>query len=107
MNDEMFAELEASLKEGMAILRGEIPPARVFEYGAPDVKSIRQDLQLTQHQFAALMGISIRTLQNWEQKRRVPEGPARVLLMVAARHPQAVLDVVKTGAGNKGDLKSF
>jgi putative transcriptional regulator len=99
MNDEMFAELEASLKEGVEILRGEIPPTRVFEYGTPDVKSIRKELELTQHQFAALMGISVRTLQNWEQKRRIPEGPARILLMVAARHPQAVLDVVKTRSG--------
>jgi putative transcriptional regulator len=106
MNEEMFAELEASLKEGMAILRGEIPPARVFEYDVPDVKAIRQDLNLTQHQFAALMGISVRTLQNWEQKRRVPEGPARVLLMVAAKHPQAVLDAVKTEARTKGITRS-
>ncbi len=106
MNEEMFAELEASLKEGMAILRGEISPARVFEYDTPDVKAIRKELNLTQHQFAALMGISVRTLQNWEQNGRAPEGPARVLLMVAARHPQAVLDAVKSAMGNKGSLKA-
>ena len=41
-----------------------------------------------------MMGVSVRTLQNWEQGRRVPDGPARVLLQVAARHPQAVLDTV-------------
>jgi len=94
MDDEMFAELEASLKEGMEILRGEKPPSRTFAYDAPDVKTIREGLKLTQRQFASLLGISARTLQNWEQGHRVPEGPARVLLMVAAKNPQAVLDAV-------------
>jgi putative transcriptional regulator len=42
------------------------------------------------------LGISVRTLRNWEQGRRVPEGPARVLLQVVAKHPEAVLDVVHT-----------
>ncbi len=97
MDDQMFAELEASLKDGMAILRGEEKPSRVFTFEAPDVKAIREILKLTQQQFAAMMGISIRTLQNWEQGRRVPEGPARVLLMVAAHNPQAVLDAVQAG----------
>ncbi len=105
MDEQMFAELEASLKEGMAILRGEEKPSRTFTFEAPDVKAIRETLKLTQQQFAALMGISLRTLQNWEQGRRVPEGPARVLLMVAARNPQAVLDAVwagKSDATNHG-----
>jgi putative transcriptional regulator len=97
MDDEMFSELEASLKEGMAILRGEDKPSRTFTFEAPDVKAIRETLKLTQEQFAAMIGISMRTLQNWEQGRRSPEGPARVLLMVAARNPQAVLDTVKAG----------
>ncbi len=95
MDDEMFAELEASLKEGMEILRGKKQPSRTFAYDVPDVKAIREGLKLTQRQFASLIGISIRTLQNWEQGHRVPEGPARVLLMVAERHPQAILDTVR------------
>jgi putative transcriptional regulator len=97
MDDKMFAELEASLKEGMAILRGEEKPSRTFTFDVPDVKAIRETLKLTQQQFAAMLGISLRTLQNWEQGRRSPEGPARVLLMVAARNPQAVLDAVQAG----------
>lgn len=96
MEEEMFTELEASLKEGMKILRGESPPRRVFEFEAPDVKAIREDLDLTQHQFAAMIGISVRTLQNWEQGRREPEGPAKVLLMVAAKHPATILDTVRS-----------
>ena len=96
MDEEMFAELEASLKEGMEILRGESPPGRVFEFEAPDVNAIREDLNLTQQQFAAMLGISVRTLQNWAQGRREPEGPAKVLLMVAAKHPATVLDTVRS-----------
>jgi len=91
----MFDELEASLMQGMAILRGEEKASRTFTYELPDVKGIRENLKLTQQQFAALIGISIRTLQNWEQGRRVPDGPARVLLIVAAHNPQAVLEAVQ------------
>lgn len=95
MKDELFAELVASLHEGGAILRGEAPPAREFTMDPPDIKAIRQNFGLTQVQFAALLGISVGTLRNWEQGRRVPEGPARVLLHVAARHPEVVLDAVR------------
>ena len=96
----MFAELIASVKEGGAILRGEAPASRSFKrcslppLDPADIKSIREGFGLTQVQFATLMGISVRTLHNWEQGRRVPEGPARVLLQVAAPHPEAVLDTV-------------
>src|SRR6266545_1886209 len=95
MDEKMFAELEASLKEGMAILHRESQPSRTFQFDAPNVKAIRDDLNLSQQQFAALLGISKKTLQNWEQGRRSPEGPARVLLLVAAKHPKVLLDVVR------------
>lgn len=95
MNDELFAELVASVREGGAILRGETPASRSFSVQPPDIKRIRDGFGLTQEQFAALLGISVRTLRNWEQGRRVPEGPARVLLQVAAKHPEAVLDTVR------------
>ena len=94
MNDELFEVLVASLKEGSAILQGTSPAARAFDVKPVDVKRIRNEYHLTQREFAAMMGVSVRTLQNWEQGRRVPDGPARVLLQVAARHPQAVLDTV-------------
>lgn len=98
MKDELFAELIASVREGGAILRGEQPASRLFTIEAPEIKDIRDGFGLTQEQFAALLGISVRTLRNWEQGRRVPEGPARVLLQVAAKHPEAVLDVVQAKA---------
>ncbi len=95
MNEELFSELAESVREGGAILRGEKAPARQFVIEEPDVKLIRKSYNLSQSQFAALLGISIKTLQNWEQGRRSPRGPARVLLQVAAKHPEAVWDVVR------------
>ena len=95
MNDELFAELVESAREGGAILRGEKEPSRRFELAAPDVKQIRASYGLSQSEFAALLGVSIKTLQNWEQGRRSPLGAARVLLHVADKHPDAVWDVVQ------------
>jgi putative transcriptional regulator len=59
----------------------------------PDVASIREKTGLTQARFAALLGVSVRTLQDWEQGRRAPSGAARTLLIVAHRNPRALLDV--------------
>lgn len=95
MNDDMFEELVASVREGGSILRGEKRAAKATMIDAPDVAEIRAAYELSQSQFAALLGISVRTLQNWEQGRRSPQGPAQVLLRVAARHPEAVLDSVR------------
>jgi putative transcriptional regulator len=98
MKDELFEELVASVREGGAILRGEVTPARKFIVAGPDVKRIRANYKLSQGEFAALIGISVATLRNWEQGRRTPEGPARILLQVAAKHPDAVWDVVRANA---------
>ncbi len=95
MKKEIFDELVASVKEGGAILRGEKEAARVFNLDRLDIKRIRAGYQLTQAQFAAMLGISVRTLSNWEQGRRVPEGPAMILLRVADKHPEAILDSVR------------
>lgn len=94
MKDELFEELVASLKEGGAILRGDTTPSRENELHWPDAVAVRKKLGLTQAQFAALIGISLRTLQNWEQGHRQPEGTARALLRVAEMHPEAVLDAL-------------
>ena len=96
MNDDLFKELKASIREGGAILRGKAKPSRTFNLEDPNVAAIREEYGLSQEKFAALLGISVRTLQNWEQGRRHPHGPARVLLRVASRHPKAVLDSVST-----------
>lgn len=99
MNDEMFAELVESVREARAIMKGESEPARRFVYETPDPRQIRGDLGLTQEEFATLIGVSVRTLQNWEQGRRTPEGPARALLIVAAKRPDVVLEALRS-AGN-------
>ena len=59
----------------------------------PSVAAIRENTGLSQAKFAALLGVSVRTLQEWEQGRRAPSGAARTLLMVAAKNPQALLEV--------------
>ena len=60
---------------------------------APSVTEIRERPGLSQAKFATLLGVSVRTLQDWEQGRRAPSGAARTLLMVAAKNPRALLDV--------------
>ena len=96
MKDELFSELIASVKEGGEILSGEKEAARTFRLEPLDIKRVREGYNLTQTQFAAMLGISVRTLRNWEQGRRVPEGPAMVLLQVADKHPEAILDTVRS-----------
>ena len=101
MKKALFDELITSVREGGAILRGETEPARAFTVDGPNVKRIRATYKLSQSRFAALLGISVKTLQNWEQSRRAPEGPARILLQVAAKHPEAVWDVVRPSTSYK------
>jgi putative transcriptional regulator len=95
MNDDLYNELLESVREGGAILRGEKPASRAFTMEKPDVQQIRNSFHLSQSEFAPLLGISVDTLQNWEQGRRAPQGPARILLQVAAKHPEALWDVVQ------------
>jgi putative transcriptional regulator len=90
MRDELFNELLESAREGAAILRGEVEPSRVFTFPEVDVAQLRERFKLSQPKFAAMLGISVGTLRGWEQGRRRPEGPARVLLRIAAQNPDAV-----------------
>jgi len=97
MKKELFKELLDSVKQGGAIMKGTIKPLRTFSFPESEVRKIREKYGLSQDKFATLIGISAATLRNWEQGRRKPEGPARVLLRVAATHPDALLDII----GNK------
>ncbi len=90
MKDQDFNRLVASLQQAGAIRRGEMAPARRFEVRAEDIKGIRAKLAMSQTEFALMIGVSVATLQNWEQGRRRPEGPARALLRVASVNPAAV-----------------
>jgi len=80
------AEILQGLRE---IKRGEV--GRVIN--VPDIAGIREKTGLSQARFAQLLGVSVRTLQDWEQGRRAPSGAARTLLIVANRNPRALLDV--------------
>jgi putative transcriptional regulator len=68
--------------------------SRRFEFKPADIRKIRTRQGLSQSEFALLIGVSVDTLQNWEQGRRRPEGPARALLRIADVHPEAVLDAL-------------
>ena len=110
---ERFAELLDSAREAKGIMRGEIAPARTYtaeeiraavaadrqraarDAEVPDAAVIRERMGLSQAKFATLLGISIRTLQGWEQGRRAPKGAERTLLRVASRHPEALLEAAR------------
>jgi len=92
MDAEMFNELLESVRQGKDILKGERTASRRFYVNEINVSQLRSRFELTQNKFAQMLGISVSTLRNWEQGRRKPEGPARVLLQIADLHPEAVLE---------------
>ena len=94
MKKELFEELLESVKQAKAIERGELKASRVFRVSPKNtVVKARGKLGLSQSKFASLLGISQDTLQNWEQGRREPTGPAKVLLKIASKHPRVLLEV--------------
>jgi len=90
MNEKDFEKLNKSVRQAGKIRQGKMKPKRVFEFDPADIKKIRHNLAKSQSEFAMMIGVSISTLQNWEQGRRQPEGPARALLKIAAENPEAV-----------------
>ncbi len=95
MKKELFDELTESIQQAGKIRKGLLKPSRVFEFHPVDVKRIRITLGLSQSQFAMMIGVSRSTLQNWEQGRREPEGPAKALLRVAEKQPLAVIEALQ------------
>jgi putative transcriptional regulator len=94
MKKDLFDELLKSVKQGGEILQGTKKPSRQFNLQNPNVLKVRKKLGLSQAQFSKLLGISVATLRNWEQGRRKPDGPARVLIGIAATHPEVFPEVV-------------
>jgi len=94
MKKDHFDKLLASIKEAGEIKAGRKAPSRVYEIKPPEIKTVRERLNVSQNDFALMIGVSVRTLQNWEQGRRKPEGPAKALLRIAAMNPSAVLDAL-------------
>jgi putative transcriptional regulator len=102
MKKALFDDLVTSIKEAGQIHRGEAKASRTFVFQPEDVRQIRDKLHKSQAEFAKMIGVSISTLQNWEQGRRQPEGPARALLVVASKAPRvvakALADAARRGA---------
>lgn len=98
MRTSDFDKLVASIEEAGKIRRGEIEPARVTVFEPTDVKAIRAKLEVTQTEFALMIGVSVATLRNWEQGRRQPEGPAQALLKVAAHSPELVARALRAAS---------
>lgn len=94
MRKKDFDKLVASVKQAGKIKRRKVRAARVFHFKPADIKAVREKLNVSQSEFALMIGVSVSTLQNWEQGRRQPEGPARALLKVAAENPEAVAEAL-------------
>lgn len=94
MRKKDFDNLVGSIRQAGKIKRGEMEASRAFRFDPADIKDIRQKLKKSQAEFALMIGVSVSTLQNWEQGRRRPEGPARALLKIAAEKPDAVIEAL-------------
>jgi putative transcriptional regulator len=94
VDKKLFAELVESMTEAGEIARGERAPSRGFRVGEADVRRIRKASGLSQARFAKLIHVEIGTLRNWEQGRRMPTGPAQVLLRATEKDPRAVLRAI-------------
>lgn len=99
MKNDLFNEMLGSVREAGQIHRGELPASRVFSLNALDVQRIRQNLNLSQAQFAALVHVSVKTLRNWEQGARVPGGAAAALLTAIRNDPKNVISALNVGNG--------
>ena len=91
MDKTLFEDLVGSLQEAKAISKGKAAPSRRFVVTAPDAKAVREQIGLSQSEFARLMRVSVKTLQNWEQHRRNPTGPAAALLKIMSAAPEVAL----------------
>ena len=91
MDKQHFDQLVKGVREMKRHMAGKpVRGAKITEFPAPDVRSIREAAHISQSQFAKLIGVNLRTLQNWEQQRTKPTGPARALLKIVASNPKAI-----------------
>ena len=94
MKRQMFEELLGSVREAEAILRGQQKASRRIVIRSSGVRVIRERTSLSQSEFAELVGVSVKTLQNWEQDRRRPTGPAAALLSVIEHDPALAVKAI-------------
>ncbi len=91
MNNKNFEDLLTSIGQARKIHSGRMKPGNISRFHPIIVRRIRKKLHKSQVEFAYLIGVSVDTLQNWEQGRRRPEGPALALLRVAQSNPEVVI----------------
>lgn len=91
--DTLFADLVTAISEMAEHMAGnlDLPEERIHFVGEPDPREVRRRLGLSQKDFAEVLGVSVRTVQNWEQGRRQPSGPAMKLLKIASNNPELLL----------------
>ena len=91
MGEQSFNELLDSATWMDRHMRGEEMSGRTTIIEALDVKAIRETTGLSQSRFALMIGVKVKTLQNWEQQRVRPTGPARALMQIVAADPQVAI----------------
>lgn len=91
MDKHHFEQLVKGVREMKRHMAGKrVAGIKTTELDVPNVRQIRESAKISQSQFAKLIGVSIKTLQNWEQERTKPTGPARALLKIVASDPKAL-----------------
>ncbi len=94
MDKALFSDLVSSLKEAKAIRAGQHPAARRTKIAVPHARDVREQTGLSQAEFAQVLRVSVKTLQNWEQDRRTPTGPAAALLKIVSAAPEVALNAL-------------
>jgi putative transcriptional regulator len=95
MDKQHFDQLVKGVREMKRHMAGKSSRgARATVVDEPDVRAIRRAADISQSQFAKLIGVNLRTLQNWEQRRTRPTGPARALLKIVASNPKSALETL-------------
>ena len=97
MEDQFFNDLLRSVSEAGEILNDQRRPSRTFSVDASSVREIRESLALSQRQFASIVHVSVKTLRNWEQGVRTPDGAAAALLTAIRNDPKHVLAALNAG----------
>ena len=95
MDKQHFDQLVKGVREMKRHMAGKsVRGTRAKSVDEPDVRAIRRAADISQSQFAKLIGVNLRTLQNWEQRRTRPTGPARALLKIVASNPKSALEAL-------------
>ena len=91
MDKQHFDQLVKGVREMKRHMAGKsVRGVRTTKLPVPDVRTLREAAHISQSQFAKLIGVNLRTLQNWEQHRTQPTGPAKALLKIVASNPKAI-----------------